>query len=126
MASLFISHCSDDKDIMDKVQCSLSNIFYDSVDVFCTYNNGILPGKDRGPFIAQKLREYDTMIAIITDCYMRSVICLSELAAFWAKGGCVLPIIFNGETGIEFITELYGQDLIYVNAQNKKALLPLS
>lgn len=119
MAALFISHCSDDTAIMDVISNSLDEIFADSIMIFCTYNNGILPGKDRGPSIARMLQKSDAMIAIITDSYMRSVICLSEIAAFWAKGGNVLPIIYNHETGIEFINELFGQDLIYVSAKNK-------
>ena len=115
---IFISHCSDDTDIMDLISDSLPQIF-DPQDVFCTYKKGILPGKDRGPFIARELKKATKMIAIITNSYLRSVICISELASFWAKGGNVLPIIYNGEIGVAFINKLFGQDLIYVSAQNK-------
>lgn len=121
MNSLFISHCSDDTEIMDIVHGSLKKIFDNSTEIFCTYEEGIPPGKDRGPFIARKLRSYNTMIAIITDSYMRSVICISELAAFWAKGGNILPIIYNGDTGISFINKLFGQDLIYVSSETRNS-----
>ena len=120
MNSLFLSHCSDDTAIMDQICSSLPEIFgSDTQKIFCTYQNGILPGMDRGPYIAKKLNSYNTMIAIITNCYLRSVICISELASFWAKGGNVLPIIYNGETGVNFIKQLFGKDLIYVSSNNK-------
>ncbi|HAE52951.1 MAG TPA: hypothetical protein DCG30_06835 [Ruminococcus sp.] len=118
---LFISHCSDDTEIMDIVHDSLDKIFDDSTEIFCTYKDSILAGKDRGPALARQLRECDTMIAIITDSYMRSVICISEISAFWAKNGKIIPIIYNGDTGIKFINKLFGQDIIYISSESKNS-----
>ncbi len=121
MKRVFISHCSDDIAVMEQIKPTLDAVFASELAWFCTYDNSITAGKDRGPEIRQELAACDAMIAVITDSYMRSVICLAELSAMWAKKGALIPIVFNGDAGREMLEKLYGEAVIVVNADKPDA-----
>ena len=121
MKRVFISHCSDDTGIMDLVMQSVKTVFEPEYELFCTYQKGIRAGKDRGPEIRRRLEDCDYMIAVITNSYLRSVICLAELSAMWAKGGKLIPIVFNGTEGKELLQKLFGEDMIVIDAEKPDA-----
>ncbi len=134
---LFISHCTVDEDIMDAVYETITlqrnergevinGIFDEICEVVCTYNDGSVPvGDERAEYIREKLQECDIMIAFITDAYLRSIICISEIAYFWAQGKTIIPIIYNGKTGIETLTKLFGKDVIHVSTEEKDSVQKL-
>lgn len=76
-------------------------------------------GEERSTAIKNHLKESSLMIAMITDNYLRSVICISELSAFWYMSKLIIPIVFNGTTGKEFLTELLGTDIIQIDTNLK-------
>ena len=117
---LFISHCSDDFDIMKHFSKLIDN-HYSGYTIHNTFDakHGTYAGEDRSNTLRQRLQDSSVLIAIITDSYLRSPICISELSSFWYSNKTVVPIIFNGETGIEFLTELIGRDIIYIDTQSK-------
>lgn len=116
---IFISHCSADVQIMQEVMRTVPELFSE-YDVFCTFSIGIDVGKERGPEIRKNLLNSDVMIAFITDSYLRSVICLSEISAFWLQDKPVFPIVYNGDTGRLFLEKLTGSDRIFFDATSGK------
>lgn len=117
----FVSHCSSDKAIM---QCfsTLVNKYYSKIAVFNTFDekHTTKAGEDRSDTIKAHLKKSSAMIAMITDSYLRSTICISEISAFWYASKLVIPIVFNGKTGTDFLFELFGKDIIYINSTAEK------
>ena len=116
---IFISHCSDDTKIMDAVIRTIPDVFAE-YEVFCTYEKGIDVGKDRADEIRRNLLESDFMIAFVTDAYLRSVICISEISSFWLQNKPVFPIIYNGESGQLFLEKLTGTDKIFFDVLSSR------
>ena len=117
---IFISHCSDDVQIMQAVMETIPELFSE-YDVFCTFTKGIDVGKERAAEIRKNLLNSDVMIAFVTDSYLRSVICLSEISAFWLQDKPVFPIVYNGQTGRLFLEKLTGSDRIFFDVKSSKS-----
>lgn len=116
---IFISHCSDDTAIMDAVSKTLPELFSE-YDIFNTYEESIKVGKDRAEQIRENLKNSDFMIAFVTDAYLRSVICISEISSFWLQEKPIFPVIYNGESGQEFLKKLTGSDRIFFDVRTSK------
>lgn len=115
----FISHCTDDKEIMDGLTELFSSVYecdiqHENELVFCTYHNGVDGGMDLDEKLNEALRDCSTMIAIITDSYLRSHIALYELCSFKSMNKPIVPIVFNGAVGINFINEILGNKRTYI------------
>ena len=117
---IFISHCSDDTEIMKAVSRTIPEIFPE-YDVFNTFEESIRVGKERAEQIRRNLLDSDFMIAFVTDAYMRSVICFSEISAFWLQDKPVFPIVYNGKSGQQFLEKLTGKDKICFDVQESRA-----
>ena len=106
---IFVSHCSDDTEIMDNLTKILEDLFHSNVKVFNSYNDksGVVAGEKVAKGLRKDLEKSDLMIAIITDSYERSLTCISEISSFWFCDKPVIPIIFNGEKGVKFISDLF-------------------
>lgn len=118
--TLFVSHCSSDALIMEHLSSGLNAIFHEKyVKVFNTFQEKT--GTDIGTGLSDALRKNiasaDLMIAVITDNYLRSIKCISELSSFWFLSRKVLPIVLNGTCGVEFLYALFGQEVIYLDPQ---------
>ena len=111
---IFVSHCSSDKDIMEKLTKILEDLFSsNNVTVFNSYSerSGVVAGEHLSKGLRNNLAESELMISVITDSYERSLKCISEISSFWYCNKPVIPIIFNGETGKKFIDDLFGVDI---------------
>ena len=117
----FISHCTDDADIMEGITvlfkgiCNI-NIQEQNNSFFCTYKNGLSVGNELGEELNAALAECGFMIAIITDSYVRSTIALYELCSYISSGKTVIPIIYHGKIGEEFYRSITNSNLIYINS----------
>ena len=80
-----------------------------------TIEDGIAAGEDRAEQILDQLHKTGCLIAVMSDSYLRSVICLSELSSFWYSKKSVIPIVFSEEAR-QTLNRLFGKDLIYVDA----------
>ena len=119
---IFISHCSDDKNLMDKFSLCMENIInHKKCKLFNshTLKYGATAGDGRSEVILKALKKSDIMLAIITESYLRSIICLSELSSFWYEEKKVIPIIFC-KNAKEVINRLFGKDIIYIDASDIK------
>lgn len=95
--SIFISHSSKDKEIVDSF---LQNILIkgmgvSSKDIFCTSIQGmdIKSGEDFKKTIKDELTSADVIIQIISDNYKESEVCLNEMGASWVLDTTVIPFI---------------------------------
>lgn len=114
----FISHCSADDRIMER----FSKIFHKwysnpTTSVFNTYdeNHTTRAGENRADAIKRHLKKSSAMIAMITDSYLRSTICISEISSFWYTSKLVIPIVFNHTVGRQFLLDLFGKDIIFID-----------
>ena len=53
--------------------------------------------------------EPEVLIAVITDSYLRSTICISEISAFWYTGKPIIPL-----PPMELISRLEQYQIIYI------------
>lgn len=99
---IFVSHCSDDTEIMDQLTVILEGLFPSgNVHVFNSYSgkSGVIAGEQLSKGLRNNLSKSELMIAIITDAYERSLKCISEISSFWYCDKPVIPVIFNGDSG---------------------------
>lgn len=96
----FISHSSDDKDIVEsfikeilKIGCGFNNN-----DIFCTLDpTAIRTGDDFREKIIENMKMCDYIILFISENYNLSDICKNEMGAAWAlEGKRILPFILPG------------------------------
>lgn len=119
----FISHCTDDKEIIGSFSEILDSIYdEDRICFFNTYcvHSGTKGGEKRAEAIRNGINNSDTMIALITDSYLRSTICISEISVCWFKKMKLIPILFTSR-GVKFLNDIFGEDIIYIDVTNENA-----
>jgi hypothetical protein len=87
MPTLFISHASDDRALIDDVKTMLqSAIGLAPEDIFYSSDKGtgIPAGSNFADYIKTKMRESTFVVAVITPAYLESEFCIAELGAVWA------------------------------------------
>ena len=115
----FISHCTDDQKIMKRFTAILKKWYPDYL-VFNSFDKGSLAGKKISDELRDHLARASFMIAFITDSYLRSTYCISEICSFWYQNKTVIPIVFNHETGIKVVNSLL-TDVDYIDTSNPPA-----
>lgn len=96
----FISHSSDDKDIVNSFIKEILKIgcgFKDE-DIFCTLDpTAIRTGDDFRDKIIENMKKCDYILLFISKNYKRSDVCKNEMGAAWAlEGKRILPFILPG------------------------------
>ena len=115
---IFVSHCSDDKDIMQAFSKYVEPIFEKQVTFFNTSGNKntTKPGEVLSESLRRSINKSDAVIALITDSYLRSEVCLAELSACWFANKKIIPIIFNGNEGADIVKKIFGKNIIYIDS----------
>lgn len=104
--SIFISHQSKDLDIVESLIKYLKNgMDVSRQNIFCTSKNLGTRTVEPGEKLYDKLQDElsnntKIFIAVISDNYMQSKICLMELGAAWGLGCDVIPMIVSKNDGI--------------------------
>lgn len=95
--SIFISHASKDKEIVDAfIDLILHGALSVPIDkIFCVSTDGtkIKSGTDWRDSINQSLLSAKVNFLIITPNYKESEVCLNEMGAAWVTSATVLPLI---------------------------------
>ena len=96
----FISHSTDDKDIVNSFIKEILKIgcgFKDE-DIFCTLDpTAIRTGDDFRDKIIENMKQCDYILLFISENYNRSDVCKNEMGAAWAlEGKRILPFILPG------------------------------
>lgn len=96
----FISHSTDDKDIVNsfikeilKIGCG-----YNDKDIFCTLDpTAIRTGDDFRDKIIENMKQCDYILLFISENYNKSDVCKNEMGAAWAlENKRILPFILPG------------------------------
>lgn len=118
----FISHCSGDR----KLHKTLGDIVYGGFDSgrYKFFHSSqkefnAVAGMGLSAQLREALNDSDVMIALITDNYLRSQICLTELSSFWFMDKPVIALAYC-EEGIKFIKNLMGEGFIYIDATSEE------
>lgn len=96
----FISHSSNDKDIVNSFIKEILKIgcgFKDE-DIFCTLDpTAIRTGDDFRNKIIENMKQCDYILLFISKNYNRSDVCKNEMGAAWAlEGKRILPFVLPG------------------------------
>ena len=118
----FLSHSSRDVKFLNDLE-KLFRSYYDKDVYSFFYTSGVVDstyiGDKRSDAIRKALQESDIMIAVITDSYLRSIICIQEISVFWYLNKPIIPIVFDKDSK-DFLAELMGEDIIYIDLENKE------
>ena len=99
MPSLFLSHASDDSELVDQfVQCIFrlgSNLNPDQFFYSSGADSRVPIGQPGNPYIRDRAREAELVICVVTPAYAASHYCIAELGAAWASAheGALFPLI---------------------------------
>lgn len=94
---IFISHSTDDKDIIYNFIKEILKIgcgFRDE-DIFCTLDSTVIrTGDDFRDKIVENMKQCDYILLFISENYNKSDVCKNEMGAAWAlEGKRILPFI---------------------------------
>ena len=91
---VFISHATDDRELINTLIEFLNAIGIDNDDMFCTSISGALEG---GRSFVDQIRDNvqgsKVVIFLLTERFFLSYFCLAELGAAWALNQYILPVI---------------------------------
>lgn len=92
---IFISHSSEDKDIVENVIDLLEDIGISSNQIFCTSfeGYGIQVGENFLETIKSELNSNVLVLFILSNNFYKSPVCLCEMGATWVKTNKHIPIL---------------------------------
>lgn len=95
---IFISHSSQDKDVVDAFveKILMLGCGFKSSDIFCTLNHtSIRTGDDFRNEIIKNMKDCDFILCMISENYRKSEVCQNEMGAAWTlEGKRILPLKF--------------------------------
>lgn len=95
MSKIFLSHASKDVQLVDRFFEFLQlGMGLERTEIFCSLKKGNLPtGENFIEKIREEIKECKAVIFLITEAYLESKFCLTELGAAWALGQSIYPLI---------------------------------
>ncbi|HLJ28016.1 MAG TPA: toll/interleukin-1 receptor domain-containing protein [Candidatus Angelobacter sp.] len=119
---LFISHAVADKDLVDAVITLLEmGAGIRTEDIFCTSfdEQGIPPGADFSPYMRERLKEAEVILAIVTPQYYECPFCLCETGGAWATEKKFLPLLVEPVGYDDLRGALYGKQGLLITESGK-------
>ena len=114
MAKVFISHSSEDKEIVDLFKNIILNAGLGISDNDIAYTSSPETGVPTGGNIPQYIKEHIAdsyfVFFMISDDYRKSEICLNEMGAAWALEKNVKPLLLR-DVSFKSVGWLYGMNL---------------
>ena len=95
-ASVFISHASDDKELVSAfVDLLRTGLNFKAKDILCTSlpGHGLKSGENVADALRTGLQKAKVMIALITPRYYESYYCMCELGGAWVISGTFIPVV---------------------------------
>lgn len=119
MAKVFISHSSKDEALisifMEFLQMGMG---IEKKDIFCTARSEELhTGEDFILRIREQMRDCEVAFFVITNNFLKSQFCLTEMGAAWGLGKRVYPLLLVGIDKIEK-TPLKGLQVRFLGKEN--------
>lgn len=96
MPGIFVSHASDDKQLVDafvdivlRLGCNVPSeaIFYSS-----GADTGVPSGSDLNAYVRNRIGDMDLVVAVITLTFQARPFCVAELGAAWSRVGNLFPV----------------------------------
>ena len=117
----FVSQCHDDRELVAQLQAVLNAAFDPEQYAFFNTQQGgnDTAGKLLDPTLLKHLNASDLMIAVMTDSYVRSAVCIAELSYFWLRGKPVIPLVFSPEA-FHLIKEDFGINPICIDLTRRE------
>jgi hypothetical protein len=94
--SIFISHAAADKDLAAEiVTLIIDGIGVSEEEVFCSSltGHGIPAGQNFVEYIKSQIDEPLIVVLLLTPSYYKSIFCIAEMGAAWAKSHQIFPIL---------------------------------
>lgn len=114
MAKIFISHSSEDKEIVDLFKNIILNAGLGISDNDIAYTSSPETGVPTGGNIPQYIKEHIAdsyfVFFMISDNYRKSEVCLNEMGAAWALEKNVKPLLLR-DVSFKSVGWLYGMNL---------------
>lgn len=114
MAKIFISHSSEDKDIVDLFKNIILNAGLGISDNDIAYTSapetGVPTGGNIPQYIKENIADSDFVFFMISDNYRKSEVCLNEMGAAWALDKNVKPLLLH-DISFKSVGWLYGMNL---------------
>lgn len=120
MAKIFISHSSENKDLVEILAEFLQlGMGINRDDIFCTSLAGNLPsGEAFIPNIKRGLENGEAVIFLITEEFLRSPFSLAEMGAAWALGKRIYPLLTVEAEKLNR-TPLLGVQMRFLNSEDE-------
>ena len=114
MAKIFISHSSEDKDIVDLFKNIILNAGLGISDNDIAYTSapetGVPTGGNIPQYIKENIADSDFVFFMISNNYRKSEVCLNEMGAAWALEKNVKPLLLR-DVSFKSVGWLYGMNL---------------
>lgn len=114
MAKIFISHSSDDKEIVDLFKNLILNAGLGVMDRDIAYTSapetGVPTGGNIPQYIKDNIADSDFVFFMISENYRKSEVCLNEMGAAWALDKNVKPLLLHN-VSFESVGWLYRVNL---------------
>ena len=121
---IFISHASDDKDVISLFKDLILNnglgVSDEDIAFTSVSETGVPLGMSIPDYIKENISSCDFVFFMISDKYRKSEVCLNEMGAAWALNKRILPLLLNNEP-FESIGWLYDKNLC-TNINNSERL----
>lgn len=124
MAKIFISHSSGNKELVEMlVEFLQVGMGVNRNDIFCTSLPRSLPtGEAFIEKIRDELKESSAVLFLITEEYLKSLFCVTEMGAAWALGKQIYPLL---TVDVEKLnrTPLLGLQMRFLNSADDLSIL---
>ena len=114
MTKIFISHSSEDKEIVDLFKNIILNAGLGIADNDIAYTSasetGVPTGGNIPQYIKENIADSDFVFFMISDNYRKSEVCLNEMGAAWALNKNVKPLLLH-DVSFKSVSWLYGMNL---------------
>lgn len=113
--NVFISHCTADKSLVDKLNALLRFYGCGAEEIFCSSaaESGISGGDELYGVLNKKLRECDLFILFGTSNYLRSAYCVYEASVARYLGKKILPLVYD-EAAYAELAKIVGNEIVFV------------
>lgn len=119
MAKIFISHSAMDKELIRSLVDFLQiGMGIERKDIFCTsYPEELPTGENFIEIIKQQMRNCEAAFFVITDNFLNSQFCLTEMGAAWGLGKRIFPLLLVSIDKMER-TPLKGVQVRFLDREN--------
>jgi hypothetical protein len=125
MPGLFISHASEDGDLVLKfVDLLDAGVGVPAEQIFCSSVPGqIPPGRDFKVEIKQRLDQSSLLVPILSEAFNVSRFCMYELGASWGQSKLIMPILVPPTSYQDMAAIIEGTQAVRINDETALSVM---